>query len=219
VMADVNGDKTTVLERASTKLKDNRLAPQLFTTQHYTYDTATIAGVLASDIDFNYDEFGVEGSGTDIVHYHVPMNGYIGLVNVSAKVWYQSSPPKYMEQMFTQHSAEIDTFRNMYQEADNSPFLVHETSFADLSVGVDNVEELGVHIAPNPVIDGVLNVLGLSNQVNSVEVFDLHGKLIAQQAKPNGRQWQVRLPQGSATYLVVIRAAGRRFVERVVSLR
>jgi len=44
VMADVNGDRTTVLERAASKLKDNRLAPAGFSTTHYTYDTTNQTG-------------------------------------------------------------------------------------------------------------------------------------------------------------------------------
>ncbi|MBL0043033.1 MAG: T9SS type A sorting domain-containing protein [Flavobacteriales bacterium] len=219
VMADVNGNKTTVLERAATKLKDNRLVPELFTTQHYTYDTATIANVPGTDIDFNRDELGVEGSGTDIVHYHVPMNGYVGLVNVSAKVWYQSSPPKYMEEMFAYNSAEIDTFRTLYNEADNSPFLVQEDSFNDLSVGLDDLAESGVRIAPNPILDGMLTLLGLNERVLDVKVYDVAGKLVASRGPSTDRQWRLRLPQGAATYSVCIRTRERTFLERVVTLR
>jgi Cytochrome c554 and c-prime len=219
VMADVNGNKTTVLERAASKLKDNRLAPELFTTTHYTYDTATIANVLGSDIDFNHDALGVEGSGSDIVHYHVPMNGYVGLVNVSAKVWYQSSPPKWMEEMFAYNSAEIDTFRTLYQEADNSPFLVQESVFDDLSVGFDDLAETGVRILPNPVMDGQLNVTGLTDRVLGVEVYDIGGKRLASSGRVVGTQWRMRLPEGAATYLLLVHTASRTFVERIVSLR
>ena len=55
VMGDVNGDKTTVLERAKIPLKDNRLTPLGFSTSHPTYDTTLVAGVPATDIDFNRD--------------------------------------------------------------------------------------------------------------------------------------------------------------------
>ncbi|MEZ4739486.1 MAG: multiheme c-type cytochrome [Flavobacteriales bacterium] len=40
VMGDVNGNKTTVLERAMSPLKDNRLTPLGFTTSHQSYDTS-----------------------------------------------------------------------------------------------------------------------------------------------------------------------------------
>ncbi len=219
VMGDVNGDKTTVLERADVKLKDNRLVPELFSTSHYTYDTSYIANVGAGDVDFNKDDMGVEGSGSDIVHYHVPMNGFIGLVNVHARVWYQSSPPKWMEEMFAFNSTEIDLFRNKYLSADNTPFLVQEDTLSDLSVAVDELSELGVRIAPNPVMDGVLNIVGLSARVASAEVFDMSGKLLAQRGASGDRQWRVVLPPGRGTYLVVMHTKERSFVQRVVSLR
>lgn len=216
VMADVNGDKTTVLERAKEPLKDNRLAPLGFSTGHFTYDTTLIAGVPASDIDFNHDDLGAEGSGTDITHYHVPMNGYDGLITIHARVWYQSAPPLWMEEMFAYNSAEIDSFRTMYEEADGTPILVRETETTDLSVGIDDLAELGVRIFPNPVRDGLLRIEGIDERTTGIEVFDLRGGLVSRYV-PNGmRSWQVQLPVTSATYLVVVRTAERSFTERVV---
>ena len=45
VMADVNDDVTTVLERAKYLLKDNRIPPKGFTSEHSTYDTVKIVGL------------------------------------------------------------------------------------------------------------------------------------------------------------------------------
>ena len=219
VMADVNGDKTTVLERAADKLKDNRLTPELFSSAHYTNDTVFIANVPPTDADFNRYDNGDEGSGSDIVHYHVPMNGFTGLVNVRARVWYQSAPPRWMEEMFAYNSAEIDTFRNMYLAEDVSPFLVKEETFSDVSTGVDDLAELGVRIAPNPTPDGQLVITGLGPEVIGAEVYDLRGGLVAAHRANSGSTWHLRLPAGPSTYLVSIRTPQRTFVERVVSLR
>jgi hypothetical protein len=218
VMADVNGDRTTTLERAASKLKDNRLTPSGFTTTHYAYDTTTVAGVSASDIDFNKDDLGVEGSGTDIVHYHVPVGGYTGVLNVRTRFWYQSAPPRYMTEMFAYSGAAIDTFKTYFLDADNSPVLVKEEVFTDLSTGVDDLEELGVRIFPNPVRDGRLNILGLSDRVLGIEVYDARGALVARTPVRGQRQWTVDLPSAGGTYLVAIRTEDRVFVERVVSL-
>lgn len=215
VMADVNGDKTTTLERAASKLKDNRLVPELFTAQHYTYDTSYVANVPAADIDFNHDELGVEGSGSDIVHYHVPMNGYDGLVNIQARVWYQSAPPKWMEEMFGYSSDEIDAFRDMYDAADNTPFLVKETSFTDMSMAVDDVRELGVHLVYDQS-NGMLSVIGLDERVLGVDVFDATGRLLASRGPSNDPRWQLHLPTAVATYHVVMRTAQRTLVQRFV---
>jgi len=217
VMGDVNGDKTTTLERANSKLKDNRLVPELFTTAHYTYDTAYIANVPTTDIDFNHDELGVEGSGSDVIHYHVPMNGYAGTVNVQARVWYQSAPPKWMEEMFSYNSDEIDAFRDMYDAADNTPFLVKETAFTDISMAVDDVQELGV-LVQYDATNGLLSVIGLDDRVTALDVFDVSGKLVASRGTIGDRTWRVRLPQAAATYYVTLRTAEKVLVKRVVAL-
>lgn len=218
VMGDVNGDKTTVLERAKEPLKDNRLVPIGFRTDHPSYDTTLIAGVPASDVDFNHGTTGTEGSGTDITHYHVPMGGYTGTITVRTRIWYQAAPPRWMEEMFEHNTPEIDFFRDMFEAADGSPVLVKEHEFIDFSTGIDDLRELGVRIFPNPVTNGLLRVEGLTDRVASVQVFALNGTEIAQYRPQGTAHWQVRLPAGAATYLVVVHAAGRRFVERVVVL-
>lgn len=219
VMADVNGNKTTVLERAKESLKDNRLAPLGFTTSHASYDTMLIVGVPASDVDFNRTGSGVEGSGTDKVHYHVPMNGYTGNITVRSRVWYQSAPPRWMEEMFAYNTPEIDQFRTMYNAEDGSPIMVKEHVITDLSTGIDNLQELGVRIFPNPVSDGLLRIDGITERVTSIRVYDVRGSLIAEQQSGRGPRWTVQLPQGSGTYMVVVETAQRKFMERVVVVR
>lgn len=217
VMGDVNGDRTTVLERAKFPLKDNRLAPLGFSTSHPSYDTTLIAGVPASDLDFNRYENGVEGSGTDIVRYHVPMNGHSGLIRVVAKVWYQSAPPRWMDEMFTFNTPAINTFRTMYEASTPSPRLVRTAETTDLSVNVDNARELGVRIFPNPVRDGLLRIEGITDRITGIEVYDLRGAVVARYVPTGQREWQVRLPAVAATYVVVVRTPQRNFVERVVA--
>jgi hypothetical protein len=216
VMGDVNGDKTTVLERAKEALKDNRLAPLGFTTSHISYDTTLIAGVPPADIDFNKYPNGDEGSGTDITHYQVAMGGYSGAITVTASVWYQSAPPRYMEEMFEYNTPAIDTFRDMYEAEDGSPTLVKEEVIVDTSLEIDNLVEAGIRIFPNPVRDGMLRIEGISEKVRSIEVLDLKGSRVALLRPNSERSFTVRLPESPGTYLVVIEVAGKRFVERVV---
>ena len=218
VMGDVNGNKTTVLERAKEPLKDNRLTPIGFTTTHYTYDTVLIAGVPASDIDFNRSNAGVEGSGTDKVHYHVPMNGHTGLIRVVSKLWYQSAPPRWMEEMFAFNTADIDTFRNMYEAADPSPVLVKDVEVIDQTIAVDDLAELGVRIFPNPVSNGLLRVEGISGNVISIDVFDMSGARVAEHVPNGSGKWQLQMPKNAGTYLVIVRTSARNYVERVVVL-
>ncbi|MEO8067078.1 MAG: T9SS type A sorting domain-containing protein [Flavobacteriales bacterium] len=217
VMADVNGDKTTVLERAAGLLKDNRLVPLGFTTSHPSYDTTLIENVPTTDIDFNRDALGVEGSGTDIVHYHVPMNGYIGPAHIHAKFWYQTAAPRWMQEMFAHTSAEIDSFRTMYDNADGTPVLVQSDSLVDVTQGIDNVRELGVRIMPNPVRDGVLRIDGLSDRVLGIEVYDARGRLVARSGFAGRSRIEIRLPEAPGTFIVVFRTADGSVSERVVA--
>jgi hypothetical protein len=217
VMGDVNGDKTTVLERAKFSLKDNRLTPVGFSTSHPSYDTTLVANVPDTDIDFNRDEMGIEGSGSDVVRYHVPMSGYLGLIRIRAKVWYQSAPPRYMQEMFTFNTEDIDAFRTMYEAADGSPTLVKEQEITDLSVQVDDLSELGLRIFPNPVHDGQLRMEGIDPRITSIEVYTLNGQRVGGLVPSGQLRWQLKLPSTAATYLVVVRTADKQFVERVVA--
>jgi hypothetical protein len=217
VMGDVNGDKTTVLERAKFSLKDNRLTPVGFSTSHPSYDTTLVANVPDTDIDFNRDEMGIEGSGSDVVRYHVPMSGYLGLIRIRAKVWYQSAPPRYMQEMFTFNTEDIDAFRTMYEAADGSPTLVKEQEITDLSVQVDDLSELGLRIFPNPVHDGQLRMEGIDPRITSIEVYTLNGQRVGGLVPSGQHRWQLKLPSTAATYVVVVRTADKQFVERVVA--
>ena len=218
VMGDVNGNRTTVLERAKTPLKDNRLTPLGFTTTHISYDTTLIAGVPATDIDFNRYSNGTEGSGSDIVHFHVPMYGHSGLIRVVSRVWYQSAPPRYMDEMFTFSTPDINTFRTMYQNSTPAPVLIKEVQVTDLSVGVDDLRQLGVRIFPNPIRNGQLSIDGLSDRITSIEVYTMSGALITRTVLAGQRSWKFNLPAGAATYVVVVRTGEKTYVQRVVAL-
>ncbi|MCO5274946.1 MAG: T9SS type A sorting domain-containing protein [Flavobacteriales bacterium] len=216
VMGDVNGNLTTVLARAKEPLKDNRLAPAGFSVNHSTYDTTRIVGGALTDPDFNHEN-GTEGSGSDVVHYFVPTGGYDGLINITATVWYQSVPPRAVADMFTHTSPEINLFKGMFQAADHTPVLVKTATATDLTVGIDNLRELGVHVFPNPTRDGLLNITGIDARVTGIEVYDAGGRKVGERRDGSNRNWSMRLP-GKGTYLVVVRTAERSFVEKVVSL-
>lgn len=123
VMGDINGNVTTVLERAYQHLKDNRLLPVGFKTTHQSYDTTRIVGAAATDPDFNKTKF-TQGTGIDKIHYHIPLTQYYGSVSITAKVLYQTVNDKWLNEMFSFSSDAINTFRSYYNEADKSPVLV-----------------------------------------------------------------------------------------------
>jgi len=184
VMYDVNRNVTTILERADIQAKDNRIPPIGFTSTHRTYDTVRIYGVN-NDNDFNLNS-GFEGSGKDIVHYHIPLNGYSGQISITAKLYYQSLPPKWLQEMFSMSTQPIETFRDMYNNADKSPVLV---ASRDLSVTITGLNE--TFINSNNVQISRLNgnqfiIQNLENvQIQSLQIFDANGKLIISQNNQN----------------------------------
>jgi hypothetical protein len=203
VMGDVNGAVTTVLERAATALKDNRLLPLGFSTQHYAYDTTRIVGVPAADDDFGLDALGLEGSASDVVHYHIPTNGYTGPLHVKAVLYYQAMPPGWNAEMFGLHGAAIDTFRTMYMASDGTPELVAMDTLVDASVGLPDTGGAARILFPNPTTDGrfTLHAPG----IREAAVFDAAGRRVPIIWQRQGGTWSGRLPDAPGAYHVLVR--------------
>ncbi len=215
VMGDVNDDVTTVLERADHPIKDNRLPPLGFSQSHPTYDTVLVAGVDPSDTDFNHEN-GVEGSGTDVVFFHVPMNGEKSLLHVSAKVFYQPLPPKWMDEMFSETSPEIEAFRTMFDAADRMPVLVKASEIMVdpiISSVKSRSQEAFVKLYPTLSTDGRLFVQ--SSQEHEVRVFDLKGRQVDAMRRKSGN-YELNL-SGRGVFLVQFKGRdGRVQVEKVL---
>lgn len=179
VMGDVNGNATTVLLRADHPVKDNRIPPEGFSTTHPAYDTTQIAGSALQDPDFN-KENGSEGSGSDRVNFHVFTNGDNGPLHVRARVFYQSTPPKWMKEMFDESTPEIETFRSMFNAADRTPVLVKEAELeveAYVSATRQLRAEKFIRLYPTPAQDGRIFVQ--SSQLHDVKIYDLKGRLVS----------------------------------------
>lgn len=215
IMGDVNGDVTTTLERADTLLKDNRFPPLGFTTTHSTYDTSRIAGLANSDPNFNKDG-AQEGTGADQIRYRVPMGGYTDSLLVTARVWYQTVRPGWLDEMFANSSPEIDHFKNMFQASDQSTVLVAEGILGGPITNADDAFALNFSAYPNPTVDGNI-FIGLPESIEPVQikVFDLQGRLL--QEFPAGHQSLqiLKLPQ-RGTYLVELSSTQQRAIKRVV---
>lgn len=216
IMADVNGNVTTTLERAATHLKDNRLVPQGFVSSHPNWDTTEIAGSALTDPDFNHDG-ATEGTGTDIVHYHVPLAGYTGALQVSARVWYQTVRPGWLDEMFAHSSNDIDRFKRWYDGADRSVVLVGELLTQDVIIGTEVAAEHSVLVYPNPTTDGWVRLMvseGLT-QV-TVRVFDTQGRLVLAPAPLQSAVHKLHLPAAKGTYLLDLHGADWRKTIKVV---
>lgn len=213
VMGDVNGNPTTVLERAYEKLKDNRLTPPGFSFNHPVYDTTNVVGGAFTDPNFNRIN-GVEGSGTDEVYFHIPVAGINGNVTVTARLLYQSVPPKWNEELFAVDNPVINQFEQMYWEEGPDPVQVAAASTTSLLVGVPDLKN-SLYLGPNPSEDGMITVSARGMQLSEIIVYDVRGKLIRR--IPFRRSaGTIQLPDAAGTYLIEIVSDSERTVRKVM---
>jgi hypothetical protein len=217
-MGDVNYNYTSVLERAATLLKDNRLPPVGFTTNHYAYDTVKISPDAIADDDFNKVS-GVEGSGIDVVHYHVPLTAAAGAVTIHARLYYQSVPPKFLDEMFAFNSAEIDSFRTMFNNADQNPLLIASDSIVNIALKTSQIQnENSIKVYPTISQDGKVFVeAGNGALIKGIVLYDMHGKKVSATRLLNGNSvFTVLLPASESVYFMKIETSGGIVYRKVV---
>ncbi|MBX7051955.1 MAG: T9SS type A sorting domain-containing protein [Flavobacteriales bacterium] len=213
VMGDVNGNVTTVLERADIPLKDNRLVPLGFSTEHYAYDTTAIVGPALNDPNFNHVN-GIEGSGTDEIQYHVPVTGINGNVTVVARFMYQSLPPRWNEELFAVDHPAINSFEEMYWETAPDPVEMVSASVNSTLIEVKEYANF-FRTGPNPTTTGWVNIDAGKDIIKKINVYDLQGKLIESYA-PNSSRSQAQLPKAVGTYLLDVTTSRGRRIEKVL---
>ena len=131
VIGDVTGAPTQVLERASVLLKDNRLPPRGFSTNHAAYDTVQFGPMAALDANFNRTaQTGEEGSGSDRMTYRIPNDLNAATVQAHVTLHYLSVPARWVQSMFewAEDSEEIASFQSMFESADRTPVVVATTT-------------------------------------------------------------------------------------------
>ncbi len=207
VMGDVAGQRTTLLERGAVHLKDNRLVPRGFSVEHPQYDTTQIV------LGFQDSNFNTPESGTDIIHYHIPMEGYLGSLSVEVKVYYQSVPPNWVSSMFESSTPEIDAFEEMYSSADKSPVLMKEMT---MDVGVFVRLEEAEEDRPMMIWQHRLSQIQVSTKERSIlRIYDVSGKLLIERVITSGPSvHSVDLSHG--TYIAVLEEGKKRSVLRFI---
>lgn len=114
VLADTNAAITYVLLYADSYLKDNRLLPEGFTAaQAAVIEPQTLPAGTAGDADFNRAG-GVEGSGSDTVHYRVALPAVNGPYTVDAELLFQSVRPGFVEGL-SSNTTRVNAFRSLYR--------------------------------------------------------------------------------------------------------
>lgn len=213
VMGDVNGNETTVLERADHPLKDNRLAPLGFTVNHASYDTMRIAGVPTTDLNFNRIN-AQEGSGTDDVRYHIPLNGATGNIHITARLMYQSVPPKWNAEMFAVDHPVINAFEQMYWQEGAVPVQVAMDEANTLVAGMNEIKGF-FHVSPNPTINGTVTLDAGNDELLQIKIYTLDGRLIRTYEGTSNKR-NVQLPETAGTYLLDVTTSRGRRVEKVL---
>lgn len=210
VMGDVNGDVTTTLRRASAPLKDNRILPRGFDTFHSNYDTVKIVGLPNAENDYN-------SGGYEITNYRIGLNGYTDSLLVTARVWYQTVRPGWLDETFANNSPEIDQFRDMYNAADKTPVLIAEESQYQFAVGRDNPTPIDIQLWPNPSPDGnVFLKMGEPRLVKSIKVYDLSGRLLKNQMATGQDLYLLEIGNVSGVYMVEVDTEIGKWTHRVV---
>jgi hypothetical protein len=99
---------------------------------------------------------------------------------------------------------------------ENMEYWVRSNSVCINSVGIDDVDDLEISLAPNPVMHGSMvnvSVDGADLQGAEIRVYDLQGRMVLQQ-KDNGI---IEAPQASGMYMVRLTLSdGRTAVKRLI---
>ncbi len=218
VMGDVNNNPTTVLERGALSLKDNRIPPFGFTTTHSVYDTTLIVGNALSDVDFNKNG-STEGSGADVIHYHIPMNGNLENISVSVKVYFQAVPPTWLNEMRGFSSTFIDAFLDMYDNNDNTPFLVRELNLNNVvnPLSSSQVKNDDWKIFPNPVRTNSKVQIQANHAIQTIKIFDATGKLVySEKLKSYTKTHEIIAPLNKGLYLMSVETEKSKLVKKVL---
>ncbi len=170
VMGDINNEVTTILERANYPLKDNRLPPEGFSTSHYAYDTVSIVGIATVDPNFNYKN-GNEGSGSDILYFNIPTFGIIEVLDITVNIYYQTVNPKWLSNMFSYSSDEINRFKSYYDNTDKAPFLVSSIETSSNFTDMSESKQINLKVFPNPASEKVAIIS--DEKIITIGVFNL----------------------------------------------
>jgi len=221
IPGDVNGNFTSVLERASILLKDNRLPPLGFSTLHQSYDTTKISNDALQDNDFNKLN-GIEGSGSDFIYFNVPIAQAVTSLKVKAKMYYQSVPPKWIDELFTLNHSDINKFKNMYQNADQNPVLMVTDSIENIQLPV-NIKQVAIgklSVYPT-ILEGNELFISANNHenINTIQIFNSLGKIVYT-TENNSLRYLKRLefeyPTG--VYFIKISTNKKRYYFKIVKL-
>lgn len=157
VMGDIRGKVTTVLEKAYTPLKDNRILPLGFQRSHSNYDTVKVVGNAGFDPDYSAD------NGTESLIYAIPVAKTGSFAEVEISLYYETAPENWLHELFEYSEADqaIKRFKTMYSNSDRSPVRVAYASEHIIVSSSSEFKKDPFLIYPNPS-DGRIFISGIS---------------------------------------------------------
>jgi len=141
VMKDVDGNVTYTLLRGAQYAKDNRLPPKGFTASAPEYESIKICGDAVNDNNFNRNDSGIGGSGSDQVRYKCSVAGKGKNFFVTVQMLYQTVAPQFAQDLFSRETDIIVRFKNYYDGADKSPILLKSLSLNVVNTGINDESE------------------------------------------------------------------------------
>lgn len=214
VIADDVFKTTVVLLAAQHTLKDNRIPPLGFTKGHPVYDTTVVMGGADTDPDFNRELPGQGGTGSDWLLLHLPKAGWPSNVMVHARLYYQSMPVRWMEEVLSGNGPHRDKFKPIFENSDHRPVLVAQVrqSFTITSTTGSN-SALKLRVWPNPLVQDQLFVGGIPvEQLRSWEIRDMKGRVLKK-----GTQFPIPVPGlSNGVYLLNVNTLNGICGEKIV---
>ena len=221
VPADINGDFTTILEFGYQTIKDNRLVPKGFVTDHVTYDTVAIVGMATEDANYNRNSDGTEGTGVDKVSFGIKMGTFSGSVKAYARVHYQTLSPRWINPLFEDDQLpEVQHFKSMYETADLQPILISSDSIVvnDLELISDvstKYSNRSIDVYPNPL--GAGNVFSLDGdiKVSDLKAFAIDGQELRISSQANNN-YKISDNYTGIVLLKILAKDGKQYFSRII---
>ena len=184
VMHDVDDNVTFTLLRGAKYIKDNRIPPKGFKSQHENYPSTAILGNAADDPDFNYSGEDQEGSGSDQVQYKIPVTNPSDEFEVLVEMRYQTLAVPFLQDLFSHQTDQIAQFSEYYENANKKPILVASVSEKISSTDVNHINPIPKQYGllrnyPNPFNCSTVLEFNIKEKSHvSLQIYDLLGRKI-----------------------------------------
>lgn len=186
IMQDVDSEVTFTLLRGASYIKDNRLPPKGFVSTVDNFDDIAIVGNATNDPDFNRDETGTEGTGSDIVYYRMPVDMNDSEYEIHVELCYQTMSSAFAKDLFSYQTDKVTRFKQFFDGVENTPVVLQsvtkKVNITDVKSGINTEPETyGLRQNyPNPFNPSTTINYSLAKDGHvSLVVYNVLGEVIA----------------------------------------